>query len=306
VTQYLGLYFDTIEGQYPELDVVARTAVAYSSALKRLALEIDPTFQIVVRIDGFSPGSLTLHSFVDEHGKIKVPTVTMAGLAVTTMMWFGAKTLDYGFNYFMDNWVNSQPEIVRISEEDIDKIAKKVVELNQNPRVQGYGEKVRIEASRDPTITGLGVTVTRGKKPLSIAREDLVYPFGLSQESNVLVPPPKLSTSKLGEERVRSIRTVLTIVKPALVVGKRAWRFSRYGEGEFSARVTDILFIDNLLAGIEFVPMVEGVQLDVVLEIHEQWNGDVWLIKKRLVTNVLQVKSPSIQGSLFPPTAPPP
>jgi hypothetical protein len=305
MAQYLGLYFDTVDGEYPDLDVVARTALAYSGAIKRVALEIDPNFEVIVRVDGFSPGSVTLHSFIDENGKIKVTKTTGYALAVFVMMWFCDKTLDYAFGRFLDEVVKSQPEVVRLSPEDIEKIALKVNELNGNPKIKGYGERVRIEAARDPIVVGMGVSVARGKKPISILKSSLLFPFDLSSELEPAMIVQGSSSTKIGAGRVRQVRSVLTIVKPALIVGRRAWRFSSFGEGEFSARVTDTYFLDNLLNGIAFVPMVEGVKLDAIVEIHEKWNGDVWIIQKRLVTTVLDIRTPSLQSDLFP-TAPPP
>lgn len=163
----VSLYLDLEEGQVADMEVVAAAAIAFSRAIKELAYILDPTAQIRVELESGTEGSLSLNSLVRVIRGLKNNPGFVAGIAGGAAMWFLGNVGDYAFDQVADLVRKhlSPEQAQQLSEEEINKIAERVVKALNAGAAKPQVEGIFMELERDPAIKGVGVSPTPGKRP---------------------------------------------------------------------------------------------------------------------------------------------
>lgn len=299
----LSLYLDLEAGSSADLDVVAKAALAWSAAIKEIAYVVDPSVQVRLELESGTPGSLSLNTVI----KSIVPATKSAGayirgaasdpqtvrtIIVTGAMWLAMNTAEYTFEKALDflTGADAPPEAQVLSDKDKADIAQRVVDALRNEDAKRPARAVFRELERDQKIIGAGVTTWAGKRPsVIVPRSDF------SKLSGRVVLKTETLTKRIVPERMRVI-----LVRPFLERSDRRWGF-RGPSGEFGASIKHGDFIESVLSGTTSVPMMEGIEMTIDLETHEEFEGGVWVQKKREVVNVIDLHQPLRQTALFPP-----
>lgn len=284
--QPLSLYLDLEPGEVADIEVVARTALAFSAAIKELVYISDPGLDVRVELASSTAGSLSLNAVIRSLKARAEERPILAAVAATSLLWFG----NYAFNEVIDH-IRGKDEL---SDEDVQRIADRVTANLAGRVAQPQVQKVYQELERDKRIKGVGATVVAGERPKSI----------VPREEFARRADPAIITNVTTEtRRSRKRRERVLIVRPVLVPGMRRWRFNS-AEGEFGALIKDEDFVANLLAGRIRLPMIGGVELDVLLETEEELQDGVWMPKEWTVWEVYGPHYQPLQGGLFPPDGP--
>lgn len=193
---------------------------------------------------------------------------------------------NYAFNEALDTLRGKDA----LSAEEIDEIAAKVAEAIDRRVAQAQVQSVYQELERDTRIQGVGVTTVVGSRP-----DDIV-----PREQFAIRSDPAMLTEVTSEtRRSRKRRETVVIIRPVLLQGTRRWRFNS-AEGEFGAQVRDEAFLEKLLTGQLLLPMIGGVDLDVLLETEEHFIDGVWAPFEWTVWEVYGHQFPPKQTALFP------
>jgi hypothetical protein len=284
-TAPVSLYLDLEKGEVADLEVVARTALAFSAAIKELAFILEPGAEVRVELVSGTEGSLSLNSIVRS---IRGVATKDRLITIGTMFLFYivAETRDYTFGKVLDHFFDKDaPEAERrLSDEDIERIRKAIEAGAAKKEVQ----QIYREAERDPSIKGLGASLVPGERPpVIVPRSEFRERAGIviqeTTERKRVVPQPM----------------TVVLVSPVLQEGTRRWRLLG-PQGEFGASVKDKEFTQRVLSGTTPVPMVAGIMMDIDLEVHEDFEGGVWVPKERVVAHVKDVRPPSPLQSPLP------
>ena len=300
----ISLYLDLEPGTSADLDVVARAALAWSAALKEIAFVADPGYGLRIELESGTPGSLSLNVRL----RSVLPKVKTVGAQVraavtdprnirtaivSAAIWAAMNLMDYGFSSVMD-WLTSAdapPEVQSLSDEDKADIARQVVEGLRNEAARAPIRTMYRELERDPSIRGAGVTSRPGKRP-----ERIVPRADFAQLSGRVEVKTDTVTKRMVPERMR-----VTLLRPFLEKSDRRWGF-KGPWGEFGASIKHADFMESVLSGTTSVPMMEGIEMTVDLETHEEFENGVWVPVKREVVNVVDLHQPMRQAPLFPPS----
>ena len=89
----VSLYVDLEAGQKPDLEAVARAALAFASAIRETAYIFDPSMTVRVELVSGTDGSLSLNSLIRSIRPGDVITKKrLIALAVTAALWFTHET----------------------------------------------------------------------------------------------------------------------------------------------------------------------------------------------------------------------
>lgn len=285
----ISLYLELEDGQIADLEVVAKASLAFVSAIKEIAFQVDPLLVVRVEIDSGTKGSLSINARIKTLKDKYLTRRNIVTVAAVVLVYFKDEVQEHVVGEILDEYIPSISED-RFSDAQRQEL-KDIVDGALERRI-GKKEigKVYQELEEDPAVKGVGATASPSKKPDSIVpREEFRYRSG---ESRVIETEVR--------KRTTEPRLTVTLVKPALEHRKRSWRL-KSANGEFGAMMQDEDFLDGLLAERIQVPMIEGVQLDVTLKVEEELTPDgVWEIKSRKIVKVHGYSRPPSQTSLLP------
>lgn len=285
----ISLYIDLAPGHRADLEVVARASLAYSAAIKEVAYVLDPSLEIRVEVISGTEGSLSLNSIIRSI-KDRADRRTLKAIGLIVLGWFANDLRSYGVSEVLDSLL--KPEVtVTLTQDDIDQIARQVSKALETHLAKRHVEVVFRELERDPAVKGVGATRTPGARPDNIIPRDRFRERGGLDNF----------TEETPRRRARCSQERVTLVSPVLLPGQRKWRFS-FHEGEFGATIKDPEFLDSVLFG-RSIPMAAGIQMDVLLETKEEFQGGVWIVKERNVLHVFGIDPTLKQGSLRFPSA---
>jgi hypothetical protein len=154
----ISLYLDLEDPQKPDLEVIARAALAFSGAIREAAEAIDPFTSIRVEFISSTDGSISLNAMVRSirSGADRFfARQTLFSIAVTAATWFALETSHWTYDKILDH-ISGIREASSLSEEDKSAIANKVVEMletrvaHQRVEMVYHDTTVRINAGRDP------------------------------------------------------------------------------------------------------------------------------------------------------------
>lgn len=280
----VSLYIDLKKGEAADIEVIARAALAFSTAIKDLIYILDPSLEVRVEFVSGTEGSFSLNSLIKSLKDRASERPILAAAVVMVLTWFG----NYAFDELMDQ-VRHKGEL---SDAQMEELADKVAVAIERRVAQPHVRKVYDELGSDPAVTGVGATVIAGERPRSIIPREH---FAEKAEGAIL---PEIFEVR---RRSRKRKERVVIISPVLLASAtRRWRF-RSSEGEFGAPIKDAGFLDDLISGRVVLPMTGGVELDVVMETEEEFQDGVWVAQEYTVWEILARHFPLVQGSLLSP-----
>ena len=284
----VSLYLDLEPGQRADLEVVARTSLAFAAALKELAYVLDPSIEVRVELQSGTEGSLSLNSIIRVVRRTTSKPISLKALAATVLIWFANDIRTYGVIETLNHVFKPA---YHLSDDDIQKIAAEVERALRGNVAGTQVRQVYRELQGDPAIKGVGATITPTRRPSDIVPRDLFIQRG--GEIVALLPDtqPRI--------RTKTSREIVTLISPVLLPRDRRWKFYIPHLGEFGASIKDEKFLASLLSGRRKIPMRAGIQLDVILDTIEEKEAEVWVVKDRSIRHVNRVRRQRLTPDLF-------
>lgn len=294
----ISLYFDVPHNEAVDLAVIARASMAWASLIKELASVTDPGLEITVDFLSGTVGSRSINSVIEvvfkvarEHPWTSGSLSAVAGVFLLAPVNHLATDVT---NDLAKSWFGHEDSV--LSDGDVDRVAKKVDELQRNRVAVALKNEVFIAAGMDERVKGIGVGPKIGRPP-----ETLIVSRNRFNEHSGSVP---IMLEEASETRTSYRDAVpVTIIRPYSKAEERRWRFEDR-RGEFSATMRDPIFLEALRTRHTGIELGEGVQMRVNLRIREERIGNVWHEREY---DVLKVVEPNVdqQTSLqFAPNKP--
>lgn len=280
----LSLYFDLVEGEKADLEIVSAAAIAWVEGLRAVAQAYDPNSDVRVQLVDADESSLiynTLVEWFDRHvGK---------NLEHVVDGWDGmprGRKLALGLAMFIV--VTGYPTYDFYFGEDLDEadvaLCNRIIEQTKDePSVQTARRKLYRTLEREPAIKGIGIKETSDGKPLAVVpSEQFAGEGGLWQVME-------------GDVQERVVTQVLDVilVKPALVHNPRSWTFKPDGLPEFEAVMRDGKMLHAIRESGFPERLREGIPMTIRLEVREVQVDGQWRAT-RGGRSVMRVLSPKI------------
>jgi hypothetical protein len=282
----LSLYLDLESGEKADLEVISRASLALASAIREVAAMLDPSLEVRIEFDSGTEGSLSLNSIIRGIGSKITDRKVLAAVALTIVVYFGREIRDNVIDKAIDVVIPGFSE--HFSDSEKKEISDIVAEAVRKGLGKPHVQDVYRELEHDPSVKGVGATTKSGTRPEIIVPRSQ-FPARGSQVEVI---------EEHAQERHRTPEVVVTLIKPVLEPGKRAWRF-RDAHGEFSAVMDDQEFLEKVLSGRERVPMMQGLRFRVKMRVDEEKSPDgVWIPKARRVLKVIDTRRPPQQSTL--------
>lgn len=282
MAEEIVLYFDTVEGEYPDTEIVAKALLDWVALANAAAQAINPYQRLDVEIAGVAPGSTRfpqLLKFVDQAASDvstaweEVPYLKKLVIGAAHTFW--TATISASVNLAM----MPDMQMVELSEHDRILLTEMRNSVANSGRAQQASQQFYKTLQPEGTIKGVGVAESwREKKPhLIIPRSEFAERSGLWT-----------STPDAVRERPGTAIWDVVLLKAPFESRPLSWRFSRDGL-PFSARMEDKSFLDAMRERRLPITLSDGVQMRIEMEFTERLIGDVWepVESTRKVTNVL-------------------
>lgn len=282
--QTISLYLDLKPGEKADLKVVGRATAAFADLVKEIAFIINPGVEVKLEFDSGTPGSLSLNAILRGKGDAS----TYATIVLVVGGWFVSDLRTYGVSKLLDRLLSTEQR-QSLSEEEIDRIARRLRDVETGTIARDQAQEVYRQIERDETITHVGTVTVPGSKPDDpVPRGQFAERAGIS--TSVEATPSK--RKKITQDR-------LTLISPVLLPGSRLWKF-RNGKGdELGYAIKDEKFLNSLLTGRRRIPMKAGIQVSATVETHEAKSGEVWEVTERWVTEIHRVHRAENHPDLF-------
>lgn len=295
-------YIDLQPGKFADIEVVARSSLAFVSAVREIGYLIDPSVELRISLASGTEGSLTLNSFVEfvKKGGPKVKKaiwaivfVCVASLTEDLRAALLDRLLKSGdFHQVFEiikeyTGVDLSNEGSELSEEDAKRIGKQVASILKTEADVIAFRPVFREAIQDDAIKGLGIGVEHGQRPQYVVPRE---------RFSELAGPSEIADLD-GGKRTKTNPETVRLISPVLLQGDRKWRFMGK-DGEFGASIKDLVFLEDALSGRHPIPMVYGVEMDIILQTFEEKLDGVWKPMDRKVLDVIAVRPPLTQTEM--------
>lgn len=285
-----SLYLQLEEGARANLDVVARTSLAFVELVREVAFIIDPTLDVRVELQSGTEGSLSLNALIKDIKGLKDPKkrrLTLLAVAGAILLFLGQDFASWVLEKALDEaW--GEEGLTDEEKEDVAEIVRRVARDNV---ARPQREQVFQELERDPKIIGVGGSPRHDRPPAYIIPREEFGSRGGGEE----VP-------EIAAGRVRRDRLWVTLVSPVLTDAHRRWKFG-IANGEYGVYMEDHVFLADVLEGRTLLPMLEGIELDVTIDLHEEHvGGDTWTIAgHHTIVKVHGMRAPGVpELPLFP------
>ena len=273
-----SLYFDVAQGQLADLEVVARTSIAWAALVKEVAFVLDPSAEIQVQFVTSTPGSAFVNNLTTAVKKAAKENPLIAGpliaIATTFALAIPVHLADDAAKDFLAKVGHVHTD--EISDESARKIAEEVVKLERNNIAREQRKELYRQSERDEKIIGFGIGRTFDKRPeIVVPRSDFRDRFGVGE----LIQTSSEIRYELQE------RYPVEILRSSSQAKEAMWRFSS-DSGEFSAKMKDRAFLDALRSGHTGLEIGEGVEIGIDLKTKLERRDGVWTIVERTVERV--------------------
>lgn len=276
--QPASLYFDIPEGEFADLEVIARTSIAWNALVKEVGFILDPSAEIQVQFVSSAPGSAFINNLTTAIVRTAKGHPFVAGPLIAIATTFA---LAPAAHFGEDATVAVLAKMGHVHEEDdsypsADEIARGVLELQRNELAQQHKQELYKQPQRDERIIGFGIgPVYDVRPPLVIPRAE--FPGRSGGGETVAISPEVKYDDRLDYPVV--------IVRSYSKAEERMWRFNS-AMGEFSAKMKDREFLEAIRTGHTGIEIGEGVEIRIDLKTRLQKTGDVWTVAERTVERV--------------------
>src|SRR5689334_10882990 len=107
----LSLYIELEEGTKPDIEVVARAALAFGQGIREAAFVIDPSLEVRVQLVSGSESSLSLNSLIRAKSVRDLFTwKRLLAVAFTSLLWFRMETARWTFDKVL-NYITENEEV---------------------------------------------------------------------------------------------------------------------------------------------------------------------------------------------------
>lgn len=286
-TAPISLYFDIDEHEHADLEVVARTALAFNSLVKEVIHVLDPSLEVHVEFVSGTPGSASIDNIVKAFSRVAKAHPLVVGPLVAIATAFLMAPIGHLGDDAAASFLESLGHKHVISDEDANKIAAAVVAMQRNQVAVGHKQELYRQARREPKIKAIGVTEVPGLRPTYLVKQsDFVAMSGAV--AIVEETPDKKTEWKLDYPVI--------IVRAVMKSEARTWRFA-HGADEFSAVMKDKDFLAAIKTGHTGVEIGEGVEIRIDLKVKLERHDGIWTEKERTVEKVI-LSAGGGQGSL--------
>jgi hypothetical protein len=286
--QAITLYLELKPGEKADFQVVGLATAAFAEMVKEIAFIVDPTLDIRIKFESGTEGSLGLNGIIETLKTPEGRRGAIMGIVAGTAISFVQDVRNWGVSRLLDHYFPSAERSV-LTPEDIERIERAVNGVKEGKIAKDQARKVYREIERDDAIQSVGtITTPNSKPPDPVPRSEFTYRAGVALPSDTT-------------QRSRTMKSTerLTLISPVLLlVENRVWRFRSAGI-EHSYYIKDEKFLGDLLAGRRRMPMKEGIQITAEIEVHEIFEGQVWVPKQRFITRVVRVHAKSKEPDLF-------
>ena len=289
----LSLYIDLEEGSRGDLEVISRAAIAWSQMIREAALSVDPFLEVRVELVSGTAGSINLNSLIRAVRDTVNDPKRLKAIAIAIVAYFGSQAGGWVVGKGYDDlwlWVEHQlgHEVVSgMSEADKRNVEKIVTNVVAAKTTQAKAEGVYAELSKDPTVTGVGVSLKPAVRPRYVVpRSEFASRAGVNKVIEETI-----------ERRTETDRLTLTLLSPVLSAGEYKWKFE-LGSKTVWALMADADFIARLQPGSHAAPrMVTGIRMSVDVETVQEKQAGVWTTMSQKVTKVHGMSEPAAQPS---------
>lgn len=299
----LSLYIDLEDGTQADLEVAARAAISWSQSIKESAYIFDPTAEVQVKFVSGTDGSLSLNGAINflRSADKKTYIKTTAAAALMSASWhITGVTIDYlsvavletmeaeKIVYFIAEkaGIDVQDEMEQMSQDEIDRIAQRVVSEIKNANKNEKSKQIIRELQRDPNVKGVGVTPRPGVKPEVLLNRE--------QFNNVTSSETENETRST---RYQTLEQKLRLVGPRIIEDDKVWRFQG-ADGENGYYLNDPEFKYKFTHGQLDLDFDKEVIVTAVVRIYQEKQGDVWVNKKRYIDEIIRYENESSQTKL--------
>ncbi len=283
--QQINLYLDLVEGEFADLEVVAKASLAFAAAVREISYIIDPSLTVKLELESGTEGSLSLNSIIHFiRGQVADP-VTRKIIVLGILAWFAQETGSALLGIVVNDLVSDDPSI---SEEDALRIAEKVQLILEKKVGAKPIQDVFKELEKDKSITGVGVSTKKGARPKAIVPRSEFHRRSGSDGDEI----------DAKETRTRPERMVLTLISPVLQNNHNKWRFLSK-DGNIYAAIKDEKFLSDMLSGKAGIPMKSGIIILANVEIKEKRSDNAWEITERNIIEVVDVRTSDNIDDLF-------
>jgi hypothetical protein len=264
----ISLYLAIADDRAPDLEVVARMALAWNSLIKEVIGVIDPSLNIRVEFLSGTIGSRSINSVVRAVTKVSVehpwtvgPLLAIAGVFLLAPVNHAADDLT---NIALKAFFNHEDSV--LVEEDFQRLSRQIAETQRNQVAAEIKREIYRQAEREPAITGISATRNQWEKPAVIVpRSSFVERIGHVE----------MVEETVARRDVWRRNYPVVVVRPYSKAEERRWRFEHQGK-EFSATMRDRDFIEAIRSGHTGVEVGEGVEMRIDLRIREEKIGGLW------------------------------
>ena len=193
----------------------------------------------------------------------------------------------YGVGKFLGHFLAPEQR-KELSDEDIARVARAVIDINEGKIAKAPVQAMYKQLERDTNIESVGATTRPDDKPVQpIPRSAFLEKAGIA-------PLTEIST------KTRTIQSTerLTLISPVLLPNDRVWRF-RSPIGEFGYFLKDEKFLNAALNGTLRLGLKKGIQITAQIETKEEFEGGVWVQKRREIIKVVRVHRQPEAEDLF-------
>lgn len=286
---FLTLYFDVSENTHVSISTLGRSLIEFEKLAKEVAARTDPFASFDLGFQRTEPGSLRvitrLKERLDEVRLRQLAKVIIAALLLQPIVGIVSE----------DAWralleKAGYPEDT-MSTEEINSIAKQLAEILQDESVKHSRNNLYNTLEADDNIKAFGAKPDSSPgRPRAIIPREKFGIMGLPETGEVEADPVPRNVT---------IETTLILDRPVLRrASKAVWEFRMEGQ-KIVARIADAEFLDDALSGRTTIPLVEGLEMTVAMEDHQEFFDGVWHHKSYTIIKVIEVKMPPVQPS-FP------
>lgn len=298
-TAPISLYLDLESGRMADLEVVARSSLAFAAMVREMAQAVDPFAEVRIEMESGTEGSLSINSLIRSVREGFSDPRKLKAIAIAVALWMGGHVADWTLDQIKEALAGPEhaEETQRLTDEELQALAEQVAAA-LHPRVaETPKEQIFREIERDPAIIAVGVSTKTATRPaVLVPRAE--FPHRTKEQP---------TTEDAVTKRTSSEIMPVVLISPVLKDAERSWKFQFGKLPEFGAVMRDKTFLSALASGGVLVPLRPGVEMLIELETKEELEGESWTVKERNVLRVISPGTNPAQQSLsIPPYKPQP